>query len=287
MKVALCTIGRFENRYILEFVNYYKRIGIDKIFLYDNNHDYEEKFEDVISDYIDSGFVEIINYRNKENCQNTAYQDCYDKHNLEYDWICFFDIDEFLIFRDTSMNVKSFLSNDVFNSYQMIHINWLLFDDNNLVYYESKPVLHRFTKPKTPIDFKAYYNFPENFHIKSIVRGGNKIKWMSVHTPCGLPNCCNVSGIPCNQNSPFNKYDYSVAWLNHYRTKTIEEWLSIKALRGYCDGVGNNDVFRKRDSLDDFFKLNDITDEKLHYIKQYYSFAESFIRNSKKHIKLE
>ena len=37
-KVCLCTFGKQENRYIREFVSYYKKIGIDKIYLlYDNN----------------------------------------------------------------------------------------------------------------------------------------------------------------------------------------------------------------------------------------------------------
>ena len=36
---------------------------VDKIFLYDNNDINDERFEDVISDFIENGYVEIINYR--------------------------------------------------------------------------------------------------------------------------------------------------------------------------------------------------------------------------------
>ena len=45
MKVALCCIGRLENRYIREYVGFYLGIGVDKVFLYDNNYDGEEYFE--------------------------------------------------------------------------------------------------------------------------------------------------------------------------------------------------------------------------------------------------
>ena len=48
MKIALCCIGRLENRYIREYVGFYLGIGVDKVFLYDNNYDGEEYFEDVI-----------------------------------------------------------------------------------------------------------------------------------------------------------------------------------------------------------------------------------------------
>lgn len=37
LKVCICTIGKKENKYALEFVEYYKKFGVDKIFIYDNN----------------------------------------------------------------------------------------------------------------------------------------------------------------------------------------------------------------------------------------------------------
>ena len=46
MKVCVCCIGRRENRYINEFIEHYLTIGVDKIFIYDNNHGEEEHFED-------------------------------------------------------------------------------------------------------------------------------------------------------------------------------------------------------------------------------------------------
>ena len=37
LKVALCTMGRRENLYIKEFVSYYLTLGVDTLFLYDDN----------------------------------------------------------------------------------------------------------------------------------------------------------------------------------------------------------------------------------------------------------
>jgi hypothetical protein len=97
MNVAVCCVGRSENRYIREYVEHYKRIGVDKIFIYDNNFDGEEYFEDVINDHIESGFIDVIDYRNRTLCQLMAYQDCYNKYGVEYDWILFVDCgDEYL-----------------------------------------------------------------------------------------------------------------------------------------------------------------------------------------------
>ena len=272
MKVALCCIGRLENRYVREYVTYYMNIGVDKIFIYDNNHDGEETFEEAIGDFVTNGFVSIINFRNKEAQQLKAYQDCYDKHKDEYDWLCFFDFDEFLTFKEKDENIKTFLGDACFANYNMIHINWLVYSDNDIVYYEDKPLTERFTKPVMPLDFELTYNFPENNHIKTILRGGlDGVKWNSTpHTPKGVKKCCNALGNECMADSPFNPYDFNRAWLRHFQTKTIQEWLELKMRRGVGDRT--RESFEKTYQVDNFFVYNKKTEEKEEIIKEYKNF---------------
>ena len=65
-------MGKNENKYSLEFVEYYKKIGVDKIIIYDNNDINGETFESVVFKYIESKYVEIIDYRGKEKIQIKA-----------------------------------------------------------------------------------------------------------------------------------------------------------------------------------------------------------------------
>ena len=51
-KICTCTPVKNENRYIKEYVDYYKKYGVDKIFIYDNNEVDGERLENVISEYI-------------------------------------------------------------------------------------------------------------------------------------------------------------------------------------------------------------------------------------------
>ena len=99
-KVGLCAIGKLENLYAKEYVNYYKKLGYKHIYIYDNNNKNEEKFETVLNEDIKKGFVTIIDYRgfrgSRDSPQFDAYYDCYEKYNKEYDWLSFFDFDEFL-----------------------------------------------------------------------------------------------------------------------------------------------------------------------------------------------
>lgn len=264
MNVALCCIGRLENRYAVEYVEYYKNIGFDKIFIYDNNHDGEEHFEDVLQKHIDSGFVDIVNVRNKDAYQLYAYNDCYSKHGDEYDWIAFFDFDEFFTIVNGE-NVKNFFNRPEFVGKKSILINWLCYDDNDILKDDGRGCLERFTRPVVPLNFKFSYIFPENSHVKTILHGGmDDIKFLNPHCINRTVPCCNATGIPCASTSTFLPYDYQSAYLRHFRMKTIEEWATNKQKRGVAD----RDMKRFAESypLSDFFKMNRKTDEKVKYL---------------------
>ena len=51
-KICLCTNGKRENLYVREYVKHYIDYGVDKIFIYDNNEENGERFQEVINDYI-------------------------------------------------------------------------------------------------------------------------------------------------------------------------------------------------------------------------------------------
>lgn len=261
-RTLLCTIGRVENRYAREFVEYYKELGVDNICLYDNNRDGEEDFRDVIGDYIDSGYVILKDYRNREKCQLEAYNECYKEYGQKYTWIMFFDMDEFL-FLNVGPTVRDYLTRKEFDAYDMIHVNWLGFGDDGQVHYEDKPVQNRIIHA-LPVDHKVLYDFPENFHVKSIVRGNlQNVTWdKTSHTPTIDGKCCNATGIPCDKNSPFTPYDFRMAGLRHFSTKTAEEYAD-KVLKGFPDG---NPITREK-MVSLFFKKNEPTMEKIQIFK--------------------
>jgi hypothetical protein len=166
-KVCLCTVGKLENRYIREFVEYYKKFSIDKIFLYDNNEFDGEKFEDVISDYINNNYVEIINKRGKRGDLMKIMDDCYQKNHNNYDWLIFYEIDEYIYLKDFK-NIKEFLNQTKFDKCDSIHLNWVHRTDNNKLYYENKPVQERFPEKGKNVD-KSKNN--TICYIKTIVKG--------------------------------------------------------------------------------------------------------------------
>lgn len=269
LKTLLCCIGRKENQYIREFVEYNKAVGFTNICLYDNNYDGEDDFRDVIGDFIDDGFVILKDYRNRQVCQVDAYNECYSEYKDKYDWIAFFDCDEFITFGTPDVkNISEALKDERFKDFDMIHVNWLMFSDSDLVVNDGRPVMQRFQKYVEPIDFKrAWENVPENFHIKSIVRGGlDGVVFKSPHTPEGVEKCCDSVGNPADGTKFLHPYNYSFLMLRHYSDKTIEEYID-KITRGFPDQILTPD---KYDYLlkTRFFRSNKPTREKLAMVKE-------------------
>lgn len=275
MRTLLCAIGRLENRYIREWVEWHKNIGFTNIVLYDNNYDREDDFNDVIGDYVADGFVILKDYRNRKDCQFAAYNECYEEYGKIYDWIAFFDCDEFLAIRN-GRSVGEWLSSKYFKDFDMVHVNWMCYGDNGNVLYKEGEVADRFKNPILPYDFNRTYDFPENNHIKSIVRGG--LQGMKFgpkcysHSPEGIKEgrCCNNKGAICDSNSPFNAFDFTTAYIKHYLTKSTEEFAE-KVIRGFPDEEAPDDPEwirqRRKMMVERYFKCNEITQEKIDYFK--------------------
>ena len=259
MKVALVAIGRIENRYAREFVEHHLRIGFDCIHICDNNHDGEERFEDVLQEYIDTGRVHIHDYRNQVAVQQTAYNDIYKQYGSQYDWIAFFDFDEFLVMND-GRSMKEWLALQPADA-ETVPVNWMCMTDGGMVRDDGRPLIERFTEAM-PYDRCVQYNFPDNNHVKSFVRGGLfMVRFKNPHVPI----------TPQNPNpSAFRFYDFSVCCLKHFTTKTISEWLTGKCRRGVGDRP--HDSFARK-YKGRFFKYNTWTKEKQQYI-------DAFTQNS-------
>ena len=260
-KVGLCLISKKENLYIKEFIEHYRNLGYNHIFLYDNNEIDDERFEEVINDEIQNGFVSIINFRGKhKQPQFKVYIDCYEKNSKNYDWLSFFDSDEFLELKPKNIKIQQFLDNKRYNYCQNIKINWVLYTDNNKLSYENIQIQKRFTE--------ALFNNSLNIHIKSTIRGNLSTNYwigaINPHSGRNKYNCCSSSGNQISKNSPFNKpYDYKYAYLKHYMTKTIEEYI-IKIKKGRAASKRIN----LKLMYNNFFNINKKTTEKLSIFKK-------------------
>jgi hypothetical protein len=271
--IALCAIGRRENQYAQEWVGHYRTLGFDHIYIYDNNHDGEEHFEDVLAEQMAEGFVTIIDWRGREGVttQRDAYNDCYARFGRKHGWIAFFEFDEFLCLEgrtddtdDTDKPLQAFLKDK--GAFNCILINWMNMTDSGLVRNDRRPLMERFTEPMPADKAGIGGDFPENNHVKCIVRGGIRglSFWKNPHVPTTPPlHCCNANGEAVRQKARI-PYTHDTAYLKHFTTKTIEEWLSNKMQKGTPDRTYEEALESYKDY---FFKINERTAEKEAFIK--------------------
>ncbi len=261
MRTCVVAIARLEGRYLKEWVEHYKSLGFDNIFLCDNDHDGdEEDLSAILKPY--EGFVKVLDYRNKVGYQMKAYSEVYELLKEDYDWILFCDVDEFLEVKQN--NVSEYLKDK--SDFDCIMINWLCFGDCENIHYEDKPIQERFKYP-LPIDLKVQYNFPENFHIKSFIKGGLKEAHFGGNPHCtdSKLKCCNASGVQV-ENRPWQLIDYSQAYLKHYITKSLEEYYLNKMKRGTGDRPYESFL---RFYKDRYFRYNKMTEGKLQWLKEH------------------
>lgn len=253
-KIAVCAIGRNENRYAVEWVEHYKQIGVSKIFVYDNYFGKETPLAETLNMYVDSGFVEIIDIHDRPDLQCRAYEHCYKHHGNEYAWIGFLDFDEYLRW-DGKENIEQMF--DRYEDGDCLLVNWRLFTDNGLTHYDPRPLKERFTEVM-PLDTKVKYDFPENEHIKSFVRGGlGEIRFNGPHCP-EVDYCINTHGERTKKGAFVRPYLHDVMRLDHYWTKTAEEWIDTKLIRGFASGHTYLENFMKvQESY--FFAVNERT----------------------------
>lgn len=270
MEVALVTIGRLENQYAIEFVEYYLKLGFNHIYIGDNNHGDEEHFEEVLQSYIDKKLVTIINVRDQISIQHRFYKEMYEFLQHKYDWLAFYDFDEFLTL-NKHKTIQEYLNEPIFNNFNQILINWRLYTDNGLIHNDGRPCLERFTKSMKE-DKQISYNFPQNNHVKSFIRGKINLGEVFLDNPHQFNNI-KLNNTTCNSkgyqiaNCPFTQYDFELAYIKHFTTKTIEEYLNIKYQRGTADR--SFELFKKYWNIDSFFLYNEKTPEKLAFIENY------------------
>jgi hypothetical protein len=239
----------------VEWVEHYKKLGVSRIFVYDNYFGSETPLADTLKDYVAEGFVEVIPVPDMPAAQCRSYEDCYRKHGNEYAWIGFLDFDEYLRWNGRAKIGKMFSK---YNDADCVLVNWRIMTDSGLVHYDPKPLKERFEEVM-PLDKKVKYDFPENNHVKCFVQGGlGEIHFAkNPHSPSDSIRCVNSEGkrVPC---SAFTPYTHKVMRIDHYWTKTADEWMNTKLARGFASGHTYIENFMKQQEAY-FFAVNERT----------------------------
>lgn len=216
--LSLCMIVKNE-RYLEEFIAYYKIMGVEHFYIYDNGSTFpvRNRLEDPFySDYIT--FVDFCG----EYQQLNAYNHCLEWFRDETEWLIVVDGDEFILPK-SHWTLRHFL-----NDYEDVHaigINWVLFGSN---YHNDRPsgyLIENYTRCAAKQDDQ----------LKCVVKPRYCIRFITVHHPEVMDPSKFVDP---NRNvlTWFRNDNYSTEniQINHYRYKSMQDSIE-KHNRGYAD----------------------------------------------------
>ena len=224
-RVHICAIAKNEGRYVREWCLFHQIVGVEHITIYDNAS--TDNMLEVLQPFIDSGFVDVMDWPRAKPSQFAAYQHYIDGHRGPW-WTAFIDIDEFLFSPqlDTISEVLAAICQII--SHSAIGVNWCCFGSGGQQNYFPFPVIERFT-------WRAFTTNSVNDHIKSVI-------WMDQPVRVGGdPHLFEVAGGTFSESNaritrPLSPHTSALLRLNHYVTKSDEE-LDVKMARGRADVV--------------------------------------------------
>ncbi len=224
--VCVCAIFKNEAQYLREWVEYNHLVGIDHFYLYNNNS--EDDYQSVLRPYIESGLVTLLPWE-KNHAQIECYRDGISRFKDETKWICFLDIDEFVV-PVADDNVQTFLKKFEKNRGSVI-CYWKMFCSSGKMNRDRLTLVTENFKvcwPKMDSVGKCFYNTKFDIDFEDPKNGLlHHMMWTNYKGVLCPP--VNVDGkfILYNMHKvPSKKFPMQI---NHYFTKSYQEYKEKKA----------------------------------------------------------
>ena len=92
--LAVCAIAKNEGPYFQEWIEWHRKQGVEKFYIYDNES--TDGTKEILQPYVDAGIVEYTFWPGKK-MQLPAYDDCFERHRTETRWLAVIDLDEYIV----------------------------------------------------------------------------------------------------------------------------------------------------------------------------------------------
>ena len=238
--LAVCAIAKDEGPYFREWIEWHRKKGVDKFYIYDNGS--TDGTREILEPYIATGIVEYIHFPG-HRMQLAAYDDCFLRHRFDTRWIAFIDLDEFIVPLEDG-SIPDFLRRH--EDAPVVEINWLIFGSGGAERKTPEPVMERFRRHSRP-------EHPLNRHVKSIVNPRRIYGMIGCHEAARINGkAIDSHGNPVRRNFKEREPLQDIIRINHYAVKSKEEFIE-KQNRGRASGT-------QKTVPDEYFNRYDLND---------------------------
>ncbi|MDD2861189.1 MAG: glycosyltransferase family 92 protein, partial [Acidiphilium sp.] len=238
MKLACVAIVKNEQNHVAEWIAYQLAIGFDTVIIFDNQSTDDTAAR--IRAFAPDHDVRLHEWTmTTPDYQTRCYEHAARSYTDEFDWLAFFDIDEFLVL-DPGFDLKSILN--LFPATPAIGVPWAMFGSSGHTEKPDGLLIEAFTHRSEP-------SFGPNRHIKSIIRPKHMLYCHNAHSFAMDGQYRSLTGKPLTftqggllDTDP----DYTLGKLHHYFTRSRAHWAD-KMQRGYHDTSREDSEFEAYD----------------------------------------
>jgi hypothetical protein len=216
--IAVCAIFKDEAPFLAEWVAYHRLIGVDHFFLYDNGSSDDGAL--LLRNGRFSDCVTVVPISARPG-QDLAYQHFQGHFMKSWDWAAFIDLDEFIHPLDAD-SVKPLLER--YANFSGVLLHQLNFGADGHLRRPTGLVIDNYTHRLSTNDWVHH-------HVKSLVRTADFVEALSVHVFRTRGAVCNARGEETPNLPVQDNLCHDVMCLNHYYTKSFEDWTGKLAKR--------------------------------------------------------
>ena len=240
---SVCCIFQNEDRFLKEWIDYHRMIGVEHFYMYDNMSDDNSCKE--LEPYIKEGVVEYIYWEriytiDKEwwHVQRDAYVDAMKRARGRTKWLAVIDTDEFIV-PVQDHDLKSFL--DDFDDFGGVCLSWVCYGTSGVKKVpEGAWMIEQLL-------YRSDFSYSLNKYVKSIVRPERVDEEKSF-----FPHTCEYIDGYYHVNAEKQKLKKSVVRdscttrirLHHYWARDLDFLYNHKLPR-YARWVGNEQALKK------------------------------------------
>lgn len=228
MKISIASIQRDRNPWIVEWLAFHMVVGFNDF------HVYCHKCQDGMAETLQrlGRHYPVFAYaiESDDRPQLAAYQHAWNTHGESVDWMAFLDGDEFLLPTadpDIATALEHFRDKEV----SALAAYWMCYGSSGHLDEPGGLLVEKFTRHSRP-------DFPPNRHMKTIMRGGEKMMAIGSHlfaTERGTYDDRMRLVTQPVLADPAQQPTYDRFRINHYTTQSFEYFVKTKQNSGAPD----------------------------------------------------
>lgn len=224
--LTVCTIFQDDAEWLPEWIEFHLKQGVEQFYLYNNLS--RDNYKEILSPYIERGFVTLIDWPKKSEginefsfIQASVYRDCIAKTAKIAKWLAIIDTDEFLFAVDGKPFAEAL---DDYDKFPGVVVNWVCYGTGGV---DKIPAGSKMTDT---LLMRAPINFEHNLYVKSIVKP-------SLVATCDSPHFCVMKGgrfcvtenkEPHGSSMRTKRVSVNKLRINHYWARDLDFFYNVK-----------------------------------------------------------